>query len=328
VTLPPPITAARRAANTFVVRHDLVPPVPIKDLLQAHADLGPADWPVSTVDAVMLRRGHERPRVFYRPRPDRPGRERFTLAHELAHVVLPWHLGDSVCTSHTEEVEWTTATEEGEADTFASAVLAPDRWLHDLLHAHGDDMTMVLSELEGAQLSTTASLVALKRVLMAGWVFQMNNRASVFASAGTGASGPYATPQQVREKLDGAAHASGQVNLGGNSVRWWRLFSIETIPAVDDDPRTDTEMIRSAIAAAAPDAVTADKLLPSVNGKVGGGSKDAGGRNAQDIYSDLLFRFRGDQKYRDLLEQPEFEVWLARKARHRAGAAPAVDIQR
>ncbi len=185
---PPPLVAARNAAALFVERLDLAPPVRIRALLRTRAELDEAVWPTEAVEAVMLRRGDGRPQVFYRPLPDNRGRERFTLAHELGHIMLPWHVGNSACAPGVGVFDSTTATEEEQADTFASCVLAPDRWLLHLTETFRGDMSGFLRALEDARMSTTASLMAIRRVLLAGWVFQMNRQTTVFSSLGT--SGP------------------------------------------------------------------------------------------------------------------------------------------
>lgn len=319
MAIPPPVDAARNLAALLVERNQLIPPIDIEELLALRADVECVDWPAAVVDAVMLRRPGERPQVFYRPVPENRGRERFTLAHELGHIVLPWHLGNAACVPGGREVDPETATEEDQADTFASCLLAPDGWLKELADRQRNSMSELLEELQTAELSTTASLLAVRRVLMAGWVFQINNQLSLYSSPGTVCLPSERGPLQLRMALQEMAHDQGDVVLAGNNVRWWRLAAPSPLPEADDDPRTDTELLRAAIAACTPEEDQRHHRLQSANGKVGGGANDAAGRDPASIYEGLWHRFEGDGRFDDLMARPEFAVWLARKSRRRSG---------
>lgn len=319
MAIPPPVDAAKNLAALLVERNQLTPPINIQDLLALRADVECVAWPSTAVDAVMLRRPGERPQVFYRPVPENRGRERFTMAHELGHIVLPWHLGNAACVPGDREVDVETATEEDQADTFASCLLAPDRWLRELVDRQRNSMDDLLEELQMAELSTTASLLALRRVLMAGWVFQINNQVVHCSSPGTARLPSARGPLQLRIALQSMAHDQGDVVLAGNTVRWWRLAAPSPLPDADEDPRTDTELLRAAIVACTPEEDQRHHRLQSANGKVGGGANDAAGRDAASIYEGLWHRFEADGRFDDLMARPEFRMWLARKSRRRSG---------
>lgn len=312
---------ARKLAGLLIGRLDLTPPIPIHQMAQDYADLELADWPTEGVDAVMLRRSGERPQIFYRPNPQNFGRERFTIAHELGHVLIPWHVGNSACSPQHHDYDLYQASEEDQADIFASCLLVPDRWLSDLVAVHRDDMTSLLAAVEIANISATAILMAIRRVLLPGFAFQLNQQATAFVSLGTGIyGGSFRDSSELRKAFDGLAHTSGRLGLAGHKVRWWQVSLRTVIPAEDQDSRTDTELIRAAIANINPDANRAASMLASVNGKVGGGANELAGRPAADIYQSLWHRFSIDGRYVALIEQSEFAAWLARKARTRGAA--------
>jgi hypothetical protein len=294
--------------------------VDIEALLRTRADVEAVDWPIESVEAVMLRRVGERPQVFFRPRPDNRGRERFTLAHELGHILLPWHIGNAACLPGSGDSDLRSESDEDQADTFASCVLAPDFWLRELAEKHRGDMTGFLGEAVTAELSTTATLLALRRVMLAGWVFQLNNQPTPFSSPGTAYIGPMASGEALRDHLSDLAYEHGRTTVAGNAVRWWRLADMSPMPEPDDDPRTDTELLRASIAIHTRDPQAAQHRLQSANGKVGGGAMDAGGRNASDIFTALWHRFETDGRFEDLMLQPEFSMWLARKSRAKEAA--------
>lgn len=80
-------------------------------------------------DGFTVRSG-DRCYVFYNMEQP-PGRVRFTIAHELGHVLLG-HLGDGEHTVYNRESSSEDALEEHTANVFASRLLAPACVLHAL----------------------------------------------------------------------------------------------------------------------------------------------------------------------------------------------------
>ena len=80
-------------------------------------------------DGFTVRSG-DRCYVFYNMEQP-PGRGRFTIAHELGHVLLG-HLGDGEHTVYNRESSSENAPEEHTANVFASRLLAPACVLHAL----------------------------------------------------------------------------------------------------------------------------------------------------------------------------------------------------
>jgi len=80
-------------------------------------------------DGFTVRSG-DRCYVFYNMEQP-PGRVRFTIAHELGHVLLG-HLGDGEHTVYNRESSSEDAPEEHTANVFASRLLAPACVLHAL----------------------------------------------------------------------------------------------------------------------------------------------------------------------------------------------------
>lgn len=311
--LPPPAAAARRAAETLVERLDLSPPVDIEALLSDRAVVQRVSWPFGDVDAVVHGLGGSfKPSVFYRAT-DNPLRERFTLAHELGHVLLPWHLPSANCVSGTgsmEDVE--LFGQEQEADIFASCILLPDRWLLSLVRESRDDGTSLLRAVESAQVTTVAALIALRRVLLAGWAFSAYGGNQVVASMGTvlpdsALDGPDLNGLKKESK------AWGTAILNGHSLAWFRMMANDDMPDPAVDSRSDRELLTEAIALREPDQEERERLEQVCNGIVGGSLRVAARRPAEETFNVLRYKFEQSPN-RNLLDEPEFTTWLARKA--------------
>ena len=66
--------------------------------------------------------------------------------------------------------------------------------------------------------------------------------------------------------------------------------------------------MRAAIAACTPDISQREHRLQNANGKVGGGAKDAAGRDPASIYEGLWHRFEVDGRFDDVMALPEFSM--------------------
>lgn len=315
--------SAANAAALFVSRRQLIPPIDVESLLAEFAEIEAVsgEWPTPDSDAaVVYGNGSRRPRVFYNNDVEHQGRVRFTLAHELGHIRLPWHCGSMTCsplggwqTERTTSDEAHT-TAEREADTFASGILLPRIWLRNELRTHRDNMNTLLGAVQIAEASATATLWAIRDCLpVPGWVFQLNNRSRFFQSRGTLSHGGalYRGSDQGRLFLNRHSVDRGSVQLGRNVVRWWRLVGPYTLPDIGDPRTRDRELLQKAMAAQGIDT----RREQSINGKVGGGTtKYVAGGDAAEVYAGLRYRFTDTSDYALLLDDEYFTQWLARRS--------------
>lgn len=58
-------------------------------------------------------------------------RQKFTLAHEIGHIVIPWHTGTIISHLNPGKVDAAYIQMETEANRFAAELLMPSRWLVD-----------------------------------------------------------------------------------------------------------------------------------------------------------------------------------------------------
>lgn len=97
-------------------------------------------------------------------------------------------------------------------------------------------------------------------------------------------------------------------------MRWWRLARQYQIPDVDPiSDRRLRDLLRAAISRTYP-ADDSRRVEQSLNGKVGGGTREMAGRRAEEIYASLHYRVETSE-YRAILEDEDFGRWLAMKSR-------------
>lgn len=101
-------------------------------------------------------------------------RKRFTLAHEIGHVVIPWHTGTTACVTDNPSVtidqKRLIDSQEQEANVFASELLIPSDWLGKQMREF-EKLDVVLEAVRrktGA--SVLACLYSMEQVLPEGQV--------------------------------------------------------------------------------------------------------------------------------------------------------------
>ncbi|MEW9990201.1 ImmA/IrrE family metallo-endopeptidase [Clostridium butyricum] len=165
------LTKSRKIARRVFEKEGLSIPVDIENLIKKNAEWHNEDIPYKG-DAICVNR-KENPIIFTAN--DTPlTRLRFTLAHELGHIKIPWHIGMIACHIDNESTIARNEYEEmeNEANTFASELLMPQSWLKKkLVDNNGAKLLTLISIIsEEAAVSFLATLYAIINVLPQGYV--------------------------------------------------------------------------------------------------------------------------------------------------------------
>ncbi|SOD73555.1 uncharacterized protein DUF955 [Jatrophihabitans sp. GAS493] len=329
--LPPRRDPIAELTRTVRKRHDLSGAFDADALVALYADVTEHEWHFDC-DAVLVGLGTGRPHLYLRRlAASSSRRRRFTLGHELGHLVIPWHLGRTACHALSFEDAPNQSTsgaagqqiakQEREATEFASALLVP----HDLLIMAAEQSTLqdLFDHLDAYNVSTMAGLLALRNALLPGFVFVFSNGEerwlmSPGSSLPAGASGS-------RRQLARVAHDMGAFECGGRRVQWFNLNESTTFELVDDE-RGTSEILRSAIAAQRFDDTTAKRLFMLINGIVAGKlSKDRAATTDQAL-SIARGAVRDDPRIPVAIrEHDDFDLYLRRKAEERIANRRAAD---
>ncbi|MGW5781127.1 ImmA/IrrE family metallo-endopeptidase [Streptomyces sp. NPDC003863] len=314
---------ARTRARTLVEKFNLTPPIDVESLLLERAQVDYAPW-THDCDAVTILSA-EPPRVFVRS--DLPPlRKRFTLAHELAHIELPWHVGTVDCHIDVDSMGSdyslvaVNGTQEREANEFASRLLAPDRWLSPLVKSlpsfERAAMQTLLNTLAEAEMSAHAGLIALSRHLLPGHAFFVDQNFAISRSTPWPGTPPLGEAE-VEQYLERAVSVE-QFDHQGRTIHWALTAQPAEIEnSAQDfllDPRTPHQVLIDCCSRIFGDEVANSKAL-SINGVVGGMTNDADLHwNEQAIISVVHQRIHEKEDLRAVLSDREFAVYLNKKA--------------
>ncbi|MFF3892597.1 ImmA/IrrE family metallo-endopeptidase [Streptomyces sp. NPDC001812] len=317
------VAEAAQRARHLVETLDLTPPVDVAQLISERANVEYVDWSHSCDAVTSL--SHEPPRVFVRQGAT-PLRERFTLAHELGHIELAWHVGtvDCVTDSAREDDEvvfpqkaaW---AQEQEANEFASRLLVPDRWVSPLVsgrtHFTHEEMRDILAHLAEANVSALAGVIALRRHLLPGHAFFVGDRFAV--SDGTPWPGyPPLTIKDISDYLAGA-YEVGEFEHQGRTVKWALMLPMVDVPQPVDGDSHDTRKAHEVLTDCCSDVFGDDApaRVYSINGIVGAVTRNASlGWQEGSIITAVHARINERIDLRAILDHPEFMLYLRKRA--------------
>ena len=164
--------SAQKFATRLVDKYNLSPPVdPMKIIL----DLGCGYREESNSAGVeAYSELGDNPCIVINPEYTFPARKKFTAAHELAHLYIPWHNGDTKCNTdspyYREGGRLYLDTQELEANIFASELLMPSEWVkQEIADFDANALLPLLKHIQKkAETSIMACFYALENALPSG----------------------------------------------------------------------------------------------------------------------------------------------------------------
>lgn len=254
---------------------------------------------------------------------DHPTRQRFTLAHELGHLLLPWHLGGNFAcdTSRDRADMWQTSNYEPEANRFAAELLLPSAWLDELILARGDETVKgLLKEALAAGVSTWVASLRLAERLPAGHVFavvESGDRVVLSGQTrGTGIGPPQQGQVLERERLDTWASAVEEIHTASRTMIWWTFRGDSGgFTAATGDSRSVLADLADKHGSVADPPESLVRRCGGILGFAYGMAKKAEETNRAALYSCFKGRFAKERGLpAGFLNDPEFDTWLRLRA--------------
>ncbi|WP_168355923.1 ImmA/IrrE family metallo-endopeptidase [Sphingomonas gei] len=230
-SLPNPIVDLRypeeRMAARLVERLGLAPPIDVEKLCNSLADLSFRTFPID-IDGLCLdlKIPGKRPKVWV-SKAMPPVRRRFTLAHEIGHIIIPWHRGTII-----DDIEAPSSGEknkyremEAEANRFAAELLMPSAWATGLAERadHAAGLMHTLHQI--AQVSFPAAFLKTAKFGRPGFVGAEVRNGLIVRSQRT--PGTYSLPPEVNASIEHVKMEAAYEPriLHGTEVLyyWWQM---------------------------------------------------------------------------------------------------------
>lgn len=316
------IEAERKLACKLLTRLGASPPINVESIVNSYASVEFDRFPTSC-DALLIRKGTERPRLIVSDRLKKfENRYRFTLAHELGHLVMPWQVGSAFC--HTDNISFRESDDvsmqmESEANRFASELLLPTYWVRSTVQGSSNFSAMTVVEIaRQAKVSPIVVLLSMTRILAPGSMLAMVDRTNTVQYAATSPGSHLVVPSKGSRlsSLDQYISAGGQVSTAG--------FGNSFIVAVSfrDDARPSevgSDVCRRGLPAIVQelyvDPDVQKRILGSINGIIGAANslvRDVD--SVGTLFSVLRQRFVGREHLEQLVLRDDFMSFLWAKA--------------
>ena len=219
--------AEERMAARLVKRLDLTPPIDVEALCSSFADLSFKEFPIE-IDGLCLdlKVSGKRPKIWV-SKTIAPVRRRFTLAHEIGHIIIPWHTGTIV-----DDIEIARTGErskyremEAEANRFAAELLMPSVWTTGLSERSDHAAALMHSVREIAQVSFPAAFLKAAKFGRPGFVGAEVRDGIVVRSLRTPEtkSRPIELYTSIHDVKMPASYDSQIVHGNDSQYHWWKI---------------------------------------------------------------------------------------------------------
>jgi hypothetical protein len=320
----PGLARERELARTVVATFELAPPVDLEGVAGEFVDVEMDHIP-GECDGLVVEMESPRPLVLIQA-DHAEVRQRFTLAHELGHVLMPWHLGSGLLCStdpSNSSLDPYAGYDEVEANRFAGELLVPREWLDNLIaDVGGGRVAPALEVIAQANVSAHVANLRLLDALPAGHLFAMidiGGRVELAGKTG-GTSGivPGRGSLLDRTRLDQFATTTEEARYGDRRLIWWSFR-----PGVEDDrkeaePDPSAVILERLLDAHSPGPSERVAIARSLSGIIGAAKSVAireGATTTAELYARFRLPFAKPRALPDsLLDDPDFDRWLRRRA--------------
>lgn len=169
------LSLVRQRANNLYKKYGLSVPVDLNTIISAkHIEIAYEENQVGIDGLCQLQKNP--PKIILNTETTFEPRRRFTIAHEIGHICIPWHTGVDLCSLDDPYVkiqgQRMVNTQELEANVFASELLMPTEWLKQTYQLNTKDLSGLVEKIcDAANTSIMACFYALENVLPAGDLF-------------------------------------------------------------------------------------------------------------------------------------------------------------
>ena len=312
--LPPEVGIARRV----IQKYDLTPPVDIERLTRRYAKLTFADIPFDGVDGISLNLKNplKETHVIVNNSTSRI-RQRFTVAHELGHILIPWHVGIIIDRVDLARADLSTSywIIEKEANSFAAELLMPHSWIEGLLAKEADYARIHAIIATTCETSTLAAGIRLAQFLPQNVVFA-SERNGIVAFSGV-SDGTIASPLEWEadfpEDVFDYSIRSFDLEFRRERLHWWVLP--ERIHVESADRRSWREILDGIIL----DIGVTDDRIKNVKSSISGVistavSRCKRGGDVDSLVAACMQRLRGKHNLERLVRHCDFDVFVLKRA--------------
>lgn len=299
-------------------KYSLTLPVDLEMIASEYAELRylPIPFEIDGVSVNLKKTGIRPTIIVNNKRPKK--RQRFTLAHEIGHVLIPWHMGtifDITENKSSNGVEYWEM--ESEANAFATELLMPSCWVQELI-AVNEDVAKVNEEImKQADVSAIAATLRLRSKLPPGYVFLFLDSEEIVTYSGR-TKGTHVDAATVGKYCDlkkkyPHAQCIYEFETYWERCIWVKMQDEMPLPVIKYRPWR--EVLEEMLEGASDDVSVRNKLKSQLNGVLGyaNGFVKRGEFFEETLFAACMQRLSSKDHLKILIDHPLFPEFLTSK---------------
>lgn len=299
-----------KMAARLLNRHSLTPPYDLEALVLNYASVEFHHFPVDADGITIGIGGEEKPQILINlDSPDT--RRKFTLAHELGHIIIPWHTGTIV--SHLGKIEANTEYRkmESEANKFAAELLLPSSWLRDKEGNFSSVENLIKSILDDSGVSRDAALIKIFNTIDLPVICAEVDSEGLIIDYYRSGSSPSSVSLIGRnigeDKIFSTSDSEERFELGDRSYKAW-VFSTDKF--TETDPRPWREVLNQIL-----DETNSKNLLPSINAILPSKYNSNKDKSEAELCSLAFQAYDGRGRFDLVISHPLFPQYVIKRIR-------------
>lgn len=306
-----------KLARKILAKHSLKIPFDIVKLVKEYANLLYKEIPFVGIDGVSIniKVPGKTPTIIVNTSLP-PKRQLFTLAHELGHIIIPWHLGTIVDDIYSQSYkDYQYSLLEQEANRFAAELLMPLDWVLTILEEVNGDIALLhrtIATDSGA--SDQSAAIRLIETLPQSIIYTAEENGTVLHTGKTDQTDAFLQENggSFSSNFYPYIDSYSTNRVGSICYHWWQIST--EIDILLEDNRTWREILNQ-IAKDINPSEGEEQFKKSINGIVAhahGKIKLHGNYNINSVISACIYRLRRTE-LNSFTSHPDFEAFVKMK---------------
>ncbi len=297
-----------KMAARLLTRHNLRPPYDLEALVLNYATVELHHFPLDADGVTIGIGGEKKPQILINS--DSPEtRRKFTLAHELGHIIIPWHTGTIV--SHLDKIETNEEYRrmESEANQFAAELLLPSSWINEKESEFSSVEKLISTILDESGASRDATLIKIFNTIELPIICaELDSEGEIidYYRAGSSPTSVSLIGRKVdEESVFSTSEVEERFRLGDRSYQAW-VFSYDEF--TESDPRPWREVLNQIL-----EETNSKALLPSINAILPSKYNSNKEKSESELCSLALQAYDGRGTFDTVIAHPLFPQYVIKR---------------
>ncbi|MNG99320.1 hypothetical protein D3C79_584860 [compost metagenome] len=297
-----------KMAARLLNRHNLKPPFNLEALASNYASIEYHEFPFSADGITIGIGGNERPQILINSHSPET-RKKFTLAHELGHVIIPWHTGTIISHLNHLGTHLEYRDMESEANQFAAELLIPQSWLHGLEDNFYSVEALIKTVLKDTGVSRDAAFIkifnTIRTPIVCAWIHSNGDFIKDFRTNTAPSSASFHGKNILNQKIFLTASSEEIFTLGDRLYKAWMF---DQIKFDEIDPRPWRDILNQIL-----DETGKQHLLGSINAILPNKYCSNKDMPEQELCSLVMQTYDGRDNLNDVVSHPLFSQYIIKR---------------